>query len=437
MNRSTVGNTRSRLTWANRLAFIFIFMIINFSPGFVSCAKTSQTSDTEVQQIKDLVDAACKDNSFSGTVMVADDKEVIYSYSCRNSNIQLGTLNKETTKYLVGSNTKGFTATLIMQLVNEGKVSLDGNIDDYLKWYIAPNKNEAGAISHVDVTIRQLLEMSSGIADYTSVPEKTLPYNITFLQPWSTREFVSHFCMPRELKFKPGTRYDYSNSNFFILGAIIEEVTGKAYDEVLQERILDKAELSDTGVYQYTAINDELANGYLMGKSSMKFTQPTSAFSAGYMYSTVNDFIKWNRILYTDTLLPADLRDDMLAPHTPVPGYKCTYYAYGWFVQYLSPESLDATPNCPNTPGKINIPDDLLTTYAYIGYYPDGFCASFYRIPDIPRTGKKKVSLTVFANYGDNSPCTTVIDLSEAIRNILVYGNSSGDSSGNSTDNSK
>jgi CubicO group peptidase (beta-lactamase class C family) len=210
------------------------------------------------------------------------------------------------------------------------------------------------------------------------------------------------------------------------LGAIIEELTKKSYRCALRERILDVIKIENTDVYEYNTIIKGLANGYHVGEgmklSNMPFAQPNSAFSAGYLYSTVGDFLKWSRALYTDQLLPANLRDEMLKPHklasslTKQINIGCLYFSYGFMVQYLDPETWQPPSHCPENPD--DIPKNLIKTYFYSGSYPGGFKAVFMRIPHIPGKGKEKISIMVFSNW-DNF---VSLFLAFQIRSILLTG---------------
>jgi CubicO group peptidase (beta-lactamase class C family) len=139
---------------------------------------------------------------------------------------------------------------LIMQLVEEGKVKLDGKLSDYLPDY----RKETGQ----RVTIHHLLTHTSGIPSYTSIPG--FIQNLS-REPYIVDAFVKKYASG-DLQFEPGSKYTYNNSGYFLLGAIIEKVTGKPYEQVLKEKILDPLEMRDTGYDHHATIMKRRASGY-------------------------------------------------------------------------------------------------------------------------------------------------------------------------------
>jgi len=136
-------------------------------------------------------------------------------------------LHEPDTKFRIASITKTFTAVLIMQLVETGKVDLDGKLIDYLPFY----RNDTGE----RVTIHHLLSHSSGIPDYLRIAGF---WQNQILLTYSRKEFVNKYCSG-DLEFEPGSKYQYNNSGYYLLGLIIEEVTGKSFETILQENILN------------------------------------------------------------------------------------------------------------------------------------------------------------------------------------------------------
>jgi|SRR5215216_7551077 len=139
------------------------------------------------------------------------------------------------TKFRIGSVTKQFTAALILQLVEEGKIKLDGKISDYLTDY---RKDTGGK-----VTIHQLLNHTFGIPSYTNRPDFSAEISRNL---YSVADFVKKFASGG-LEFEPGSKFSYNNSGYSLLGAIIEKVTGKSYETVLTERILKPLGMTNSG----------------------------------------------------------------------------------------------------------------------------------------------------------------------------------------------
>ncbi|MEO6826531.1 MAG: serine hydrolase domain-containing protein [Microbacteriaceae bacterium] len=197
----------------------------------------------------------------------------------------------------VGSVTKTFTGTLVLQLAQQGKLSLDDTISQYL----------SGIPNGSTVTIRQLLDMTSGLASYTldSAWQKTF-----FAQPekvWTPDELVT---VAKSLKplFKPGAEYNYSNTNTVLLGKLIEKVTGSSYADVLQSRILDPLTLRDTSFPGESAeFPSPHAQGSTMQSPDATATHPVITtdwnpswgWTAGEMISTAENMLRYDRALGT------------------------------------------------------------------------------------------------------------------------------------------
>lgn len=279
------------------------------------------TAQSIPEKIDALVEAYASYGEFSGSILVAEKGRVIYKKGVGLANVEWGIPNTPTTKFRVGSVTKQFTAILILQLVSEGRLKLHEPITTWLPYYRAETGDR--------VTIHHLLTHSSGIPNYTNNPN--FGYYSTLY--YSVRDFTRLFCSG-DLEFEPGTRFSYSNSGFFILGAILEEVTRKTYAKLLQERILDVTGMKNTGYDTHAAIIPERATGYQLGLDGFRnaaYLDMALPYAAGSLYSTVEDLLLWDRALYTEKLLPDSLKKLMFRLHNPIgPGNAGA--AYGWFV---------------------------------------------------------------------------------------------------------
>ncbi len=292
-----------------KFIFLSIFtLVISLSTIF---------SQDYARKIDEVVKAVAANNEFSGAILVARKGKVIYKNAVGYANREWKIPNTTTTKFRIGSLTKQFTSMLIMQLVNERKLNLHERITTYLPWY----RRETGD----RVTIHHLLNHSSGIPNYTSLDE------FDSRKPFSVKEFSIRLCSG-DLEFEPGSRFSYSNSGYFLLGAIIETVTGKSYDNVLRQRILDRLGMKNTGYDTTRSIIPNRAAGYeyAFGKYvNSDFIEMVLPYAAGSMYSTVEDMLRWDQALYTEQLLPDSLKKIMFAPLLPFQGGAL---AYGWFV---------------------------------------------------------------------------------------------------------
>ena len=193
-------------------------------------ALITATNALAQQNVQKEIDGLLKQyydyGQFNGSVLVADKGKIIYEKGFGMANMEWAIANQPDTKFRIGSITKQFTAALVLQLVEEGKIKLDAKLTDYLTDY----RKDTGD----KVTIHQLLNHTSGIPSYTDNREFFREHS---RDPYGVADFVKKFASG-DLEFEPGSKFSYNNSGYTLLGAIIEKVTGKSYETVLTERIL-------------------------------------------------------------------------------------------------------------------------------------------------------------------------------------------------------
>lgn len=303
---------KSQKTYFRRTAFIAVI-------AFVATI-TISFGQSKTKQLDDLLNKYTEYGQFQGSVLVVDQGKIIYKKGFGMANMEWDIPNAPDTKHRLGSITKQFTAMLIMQLVAEGKLDLQAPVSKYLPDYSKVNGDK--------ITIHQLLNHTSGTPNYTSFPNffKEMSRN-----PYTPTEMVKTFA-DSTLNFTPGERFAYSNSGYILLGAIIEKVTGKSYETVLQEKIFEPLKMKDTGYDHHNTILKKRATGYEM-KGSIPENSPyidmSTPYAAGSMYSTVEDLFLWDQALYTEKLLPKKYMDMMYQKYIPAFGQ---FYGYGWSV---------------------------------------------------------------------------------------------------------
>ncbi|MDE5419202.1 serine hydrolase [Labilibaculum sp. DW002] len=298
--------------YKNGIFILFLILISNIS-----------FAQTKVEQIEELLSTYEEYGKFNGSVLVSDQGKVIYKKGFGMANMEWDIPNEANTKHRLGSITKQFTAMLILQLVAEGKLDLQAPITTYLPDY----PKTSGDI----ITIHHLLTHTSGIPNYTAFPKFM---DDESRNPYTPEEFVGKFA-DKELEFTPGEKFSYSNSGYFLLGVLIEKVSGKSYEEMLQDKIFDPLNMTDTGYDNHGDILKNRATGYEKqgGKYvNSKYLDMTIPYSAGSMYSTVDDLYKWDQALYTTTLLPKEYMTMYFKPN--ISAFGNTHYAYGWAVGY-------------------------------------------------------------------------------------------------------
>ena len=258
-------------------------------------------------------------NGFSGTILLAREGKPLVSKGYGFANIEWEIPNSPQTKFRVGSVTKQFTSMAVMQLREQGKLKLE----DSVCAYVAPCPD-----TWKPVTIHHLLTHTSGIPTYTGLPE----WRKVNMMPKTVDEMIGFF-RDLPLQWTPGEKYAYNNSGYFLLGAVIEKITGKKYEEVLREQIFTPLGMNDSGYDWSATIIPRRASGYSGRPPAVRNAAPLDMqqpYAAGSLYSTTEDLLKWDQALYADRLLPAAAKEIMWTPFKE-------NYAYGWSIVAPSP----------------------------------------------------------------------------------------------------
>jgi len=280
-------------------------------------------AQTKVEQLEELLSTYEAYGKFNGSVLVSDQGKVIYKKGFGMANMEWDIPNQPNTKHRLGSITKQFTAMLILQLVSEGKLDLQAPITTYLPDY----PKASGDI----ITSHHLLTHTSGIPNYTAFPKFMKEES---RNPYTPKEFVKTFA-DKTLDFTPGEKFSYSNSGYFILGVLVEKLSGKSYEQMLHDNIFTPLNMKDTGYDNHGDILKNRATGYkkqggdYVNSSYLDMSIP---YAAGSMYSTVEDLYKWDQALYTTKILPKKYMSMYFKPYISASGN--AHYAYGWGVGY-------------------------------------------------------------------------------------------------------
>jgi D-alanyl-D-alanine carboxypeptidase len=234
------------------------------------------------------------------------------------ADVELNVPATEKTVYQWASVTKQFTAAAILLLAQDGKVKLEDPIAAY---YPQAPKTWKG------VTIRHLLNHTSGIHSYTDLPE----FRKTLRKDYESDELIG-LVKDMDLDFKPGEKWRYSNTGYYLLGLVIEKASGQSYADFLKKRIFEPLGMSTARVNDQSDLIRHRATGYYLVSNEVKravFVSPSQPYSAGALVGTVLDLAKWDAALYTDKLLPSSVREAMWQATELVDG-KRQPYGYGW-----------------------------------------------------------------------------------------------------------
>lgn len=283
-----------------------------------------EAEETTVKLDKILLKAVERDN-FSGSVLVARDDQILLEKGYGSADLYHGQIpNTEETRYLIGSNTKSFTALAILQLDEKELISLDDPVTEYIPNYA----NFDG------VTIHHLLTNASGIPDYYSS-------TFDFIRYWGYSkepETILHRFKNSTLLFEPGSDYSYSNTNYLILAMIIEQVTGERYGKYLEKNIFKPLGLDDTGYQSEMESIEGLAKGYLVKRIFTVDKLDLSNFlGSGCLYSNVGDLYQYIKALNQEQLLEPTSMDKLF---TPWAKRATGYYGYGWAIKGVDDQRL-------------------------------------------------------------------------------------------------
>ena len=271
----------------------------------------------KADKIDELMGIYYRKFHFNGSVLVAEKGKVIYKKAFGIANREWDIPNTLDTKYRMGSISKQFTSMLIFLLAQEGKIQLDARLSQYLPDYRKDNGNR--------VTLRQMMNHTSGIPDYAMVNNFMTKKS---RDPYEPAEFIKKFCS-EPLQFTPGTNYAYSNSAYYLLGAVIEKVTGKPYETILKEKIFEPLNMTNSGCEHPLTIIEKKACGYYPGPDGYIKAPYINIWSVGYsagaVYSTVEDLYLWDQALHTNKLLAPKYKKEMFTP-------ALRKYACAWVV---------------------------------------------------------------------------------------------------------
>jgi CubicO group peptidase (beta-lactamase class C family) len=260
-------------------------------------------------------------NGPGAVALVVKDGKTLYRKAFGKANIELNVDMAPENVFRIGSITKQFTATAIMQLVEQGKVKLDANITEYIKDY--PTHG------HI-ITIEHLLTHTSGVKSYTSLKKWTPEVQKKDFTP---EEMVDYF-KSEPMNFAPGDQFKYSNSGYFLLGQIIENVSGQSYADYINEHIFQPLGMKNSYYGSHAQIIKNRASGYAKGEEGYKndkMLSMTQPFSAGSLLSTVDDLSTWYTAVMANKVMSAASRKKAHSPYTLNKG-KISEYGYGWNI---------------------------------------------------------------------------------------------------------
>jgi CubicO group peptidase (beta-lactamase class C family) len=286
-----------------RLLFALLLLLSRFDLAFADNVDDFLKAELTRQKIPGMAVAVMQ----GGKVV----KAAGYGYA----NLELKVPVTADTVFQLGSVGKQFTAGAVMLLVQDGKIGLDDPVSKHLDF--APD-------AWKEVTVRHLLTHTSGIPDYTGIVD---------LRVDASAEKTAKAITDKPLDFAPGTKWAYSNSNYLLLGVLIEKATGYFYGDILKERIFTSLGMTTARINTESDLIPNRAAGYELRVGQWKnqgYMPPQiNTYADGSVVMSVRDMAKWDLSLYTDKPFPKRLRDQIWTPAKLADG-KTASYGFGW-----------------------------------------------------------------------------------------------------------
>lgn len=292
----------------NRTHFVLLMIVLATSGlGLPASAQGDEIAD----RLTAYVQACAQHLRFNGAVLAKHEGQVLLARGVGLANFEHEVPVTPTTKFRIGSITKQFAAMLILQQVQAGKIKLEDPINQYLA-----DPPEAWQ----PVTVHHLLCHTGGIFNFTDSPE----YLVKQTHLGRPEKEVLAMFRDKPLRFAPGEKHEYSNSGYVLLGLILEKITGKKFEVVLKERILDPAGMKDSGYDRPLPVLEHRAQGYSRQNDVVRnsiYIDMHATQAAGAIYSTVEDMARWDDALREHKLLSAELTEKMFTPVLDSYGY--------------------------------------------------------------------------------------------------------------------
>ncbi|TWP53328.1 beta-lactamase family protein [Lentzea tibetensis] len=296
------------------LATVTVIGLLGFTGGTAFADTTTATAGIDRKEVQQALDKLTSGGGALGAqARITDRRDRLTA--------RAGVAELDTTKqvpldgrFRVGSITKTFVSTVVLQLVAEGKVELDAPVDRYLPGLIDKS-----------ITVRQVLQHTSGLFNYTDgIPLNPEEFEKIRYKHWEPAELVA-IATSKPLDFPPGTKWNYSNTNYIVAGLLVEKITGRPYEKAVERRILEPLRLHDTSVPgDRAAVPGPHAHGYyaVAGKPvDVTKLNPSVAWAAGEMISTTKDLDTFVSSLASGKLLKKAQLDEMTKTTTVSPDY--------------------------------------------------------------------------------------------------------------------
>ena len=318
-------STTHRRTASTAAALLGVTLTLSTSTVATAAAGTPQdttSAGVRSQALQDRLDDLVTDDGVPGVMAAVRSSDGrVEDYTAGVQDLTSGRVIRPDGRVRIASNTKTFTATVVLQLVGEGEISLDEPVETYLPGLVRGPGGDGRSI-----TVRQLLQQTSGLPDYDTLVLGTdlIAVRHTYFEPTQLLQAA----LEQPASFAPGTQWEYSNTNYILAGLIVQRVTGRPIGEQITDRIVDRTGLQDTYWPQTgeQEIRGEHPQGYHANAPGdpwvdVSDTDPSLGWAAGQLVSTPSDLARFTSALIDGELLqPAELAQ--MQTTVPAPGFE-------------------------------------------------------------------------------------------------------------------
>lgn len=289
---------------------------------FITCTYAQSNEDNRLSKsIDSLVVEQIKPKEPGIAILIAKKGKIVYEKAFGSANLELNVPLQSDMIFEIGSVTKQFTGVAILQLVEQGKITLQDSVQKYIKDF--PYKGHP-------ITIENLLTHTSGIKDFMSIDH---PGQNVLRWDFTPQQLIDHF-KNAPLEFTPGSKYNYTNSGYVLLGRIIEIVSGESYYNYLLENVIQKAGLKNTFFASADTIIPKRVSSYTRDRGfydNSDYFSISFGYGCGDLLSNVGDLFKWNTALINGNVIKKETLEKAFTPFKLSNG-TYTSYGYGWFI---------------------------------------------------------------------------------------------------------
>lgn len=342
-------------------ALTLILLIISCKPVSHINTETDYQPDTELTKLIDeVLSQSFSENKPGVSVLARKEGETIFRRGYGLADLEHNIPIEPDMVFRIASITKQFTAVLIMQLVELGNIALDDKITKFFPDYPAHGN---------EITVKNLLTHTSGVKNFQELDD----FQEHLYKDFTLLEMIDRF-KNEPLDFPPGERYRYSSSGYILLGAIIEKVTDRTYEENLKENIFGPLGMKNSYIGRNDTIIPRRVRGYTIKEENIfNIFQGnlTQTLSAGSLAMSVDDMAIWDEALYTDKLLNEESKEKMWTPYVLNSGTSGNY-GFGWYItEFLEKKLISHTGSVDGfTSAVIRVPEEHIFIAVFANFWP-------------------------------------------------------------------